>query len=299
MDQLQAIRVFARVYESGGFRKAADSLGIPKATVSKHIRDLEAHLGVKLLQRTTRSLKATPDGAAYYERAAHLVREIDDIDSSFGSANAQPRGRIKVAVLASLATQFIVPALADFHERYPDIAIELDVSDRPVDIFREDADCVIRGGVLNHPAMIARLIGSASWVTCATPAYLEQYGVPTHPSQLRSDHKLINYVAAGTGRVLPSPFGKGAGLIEIEGTAFVGVNDSNAHVAAGLAGLGLIHTFDYSVRDHLVSGRLVAVLRDWAPEPFPIYVVYAANRHMSQRTRVFIDWLIGRFVEFA
>ena len=140
MDQLQAIRVFARVFEAGGFRKAADSLGIPKATVSKHIQDLELHLGVKLFQRTTRSVKVTGDGVAYYERAIQLVREIDDVDSSFGSANARPKGRIRVDVAASLATNVVIPALPAFHERFPEIEIDLGVSDRPVDLFRENVD---------------------------------------------------------------------------------------------------------------------------------------------------------------
>ncbi len=297
MDQLQAIRVFARVFEAGGFRKAADSLGIPKATVSKHIQDLELHLGVKLLQRTTRSVKVTTDGVAYYERTIHLVRELEDVDSSFGSANAKPMGRIRVDVAASFATSVVIPALPAFHALYPEIEIELGVSDRPVDLFRENVDCVIRVGPLSHPSMVGRLIGSAPWVTCAAPDYIARHGMPAHPNDFEQSHKLVSYVSAGTGRVLPAFFGRGDQVYEAPGRAFVNVNDSNAHIAAALAGLGAIHTFLYTVKDHIDEGRLLPILQGWEPEPYPLNVVYAPNRHMSQRVRAFIDWVVSVFDE--
>jgi LysR family transcriptional regulator for bpeEF and oprC len=295
VDQLQAIRVFARVFEAGGFRKAADSLGIPKATVSKHIQDLELHLGVKLLQRTTRSVKVTTDGVAYYERTIQLVRELDDIDSSFGSANAKPMGRIRIDVAAAIATSVVIPALPTFHALYPGIEIELGVSDRSVDLFRENIDCVIRVGPVSQPSMVGRLIGAAPWVTCASPEYIARHGMPTHPSDFDHSHKLVNYVSASTGRVFPSVFGRGDKVYEAPGRAFINVNDSNAHIAAALAGLGIIHTFLYTVKCHIADGRLVPVLRGWEPEPYPLNVAYAPNRHMSQRVRAFIDWVVSLF----
>jgi LysR family transcriptional regulator for bpeEF and oprC len=295
MDQLLAIRVFARVVESGTFTKAADSLQMPNATVTKLIQTLETHLGVKLLQRTTRRVSVTAEGAAYYEKTARLLKELDDIDTSFGSSQSRPRGHLRIDCGASTAALLLIPALPEFLERYPDIQIDLGVSDRPIDLIADNVDCVIRGGVLSDMSMIGRQIGSAAWVTCATPAYLEKHGVPTHPSELESGHKLVSYLSARTGRVMPIHFAKGTETIEISSRKGVGVNESNAHFAAGLAGLGVVQTFLYSAQAHIARGEMIPILADWQPAPYPFYVVYPPNRHLSNRLRVFIDWIAGRF----
>ncbi|MES2102455.1 MAG: LysR family transcriptional regulator [Pseudomonadota bacterium] len=295
MDQLLAIRAFARVVEAGTFTKAADSLQMPNATVTKLIQSLEAHLGVKLLQRTTRRVTVTPDGAAYYEKTARIMKELGDIDTSFGSAQSKPRGHLRVDAGSSLASLVIIPALPDFIARYPDIQLDLGVSDRHVDLIGDNVDCVIRGGALTDMSLVARQIGKAAWVTCATPAYLQKYGVPTHPEQLEQGHRIINYMSARTGRAVAMSFARGSEKMEIVGRHTVGINESNAHLAAGLAGLGIIHTFAYTAQPHIASGELLPILQDWAPAPYPFYVVYPPNRHLSNRLRVFIDWIAGRF----
>ncbi|MFZ6647849.1 LysR substrate-binding domain-containing protein [Undibacterium sp. TJN25] len=295
MDQLLAIRAFARVVEAGTFTKAADSLQMPNATVTKLIQSLETHVGVKLLQRTTRRVTVTPEGAAYYEKTARILKELGDVDTSFGAAQSTPRGHLRVDTGSSVASLIIIPALPDFLQRYPDIQLDLGVSDRHVDLVSDNVDCVIRGGALTDMSLVARQIGKAPWVTCATPTYLRQFGVPRHPRELEQGHRIVNYLSARTGRVVPMPFARGAEKLEITGNHAVGINESNAHLAAGLAGLGIIHTFAYTAQAHIASGALVPILQDWAPPPYPFYVVYPPNRHLSNRLRVFIDWIAARF----
>jgi LysR family transcriptional regulator, regulator for bpeEF and oprC len=299
MDQLLAIRAFARVVEAGTFTKAADSLEMPNATVTKLVQALEAHLRVKLLQRTTRRVSVTPEGAAYYEKTMRLLKELDDVDTSFSAAQSRPRGHLRIDMGSSVANLVVIPALPEFFARYPDIRVDVYVNDRLVDLVGDNVDCVIRGGVLTDMSMIGRQIGTASWVTCATPAYLREHGIPSHPEQLERGHVLASYLSARTHRPTPLNFSHGGQKLEVVGTRTIGVNESNAHVAAGLAGLGVIQTFAYTARPHIESGALVPILEDWQPAPYPFYVVYPPNRHMSSRLRVFIDWISDRFSSLA
>ncbi|BCX69807.1 MULTISPECIES: LysR family transcriptional regulator [Pseudomonas] len=299
MNQLLAMRVFARVVQAGSFTRAADSLNLPKTSVSKLVAELEEHLGVRLLQRTTRRLTVTADGMAYYERALQLMVELDDLDNSFASAQGRPRGRIRVDVGGSVASILIIPALPDFHERFPDIQIDLGVSDRSVDLISENVDCVIRGGPLTELSLVARPLGLSSWTTCATPAYLARFGTPTDPRDLEKHHRIISYHSARTGRVMPARFERNGEKIEIQARGLISVNESNAHLAAGLAGLGVIHTFTYTVQTHIERGELVPILQHWRPARYPFHVLYPPNRHLSNRVRVFIDWLAELFAGMA
>lgn len=295
MNQLLAMRVFARVVQTGSFTKAADSLELPKTSVSKLIVDLEGHLGVRLLQRTTRRLTVTADGLAYYERASELLAELDDLDSSLASAQGRPRGRIRVDVGASLARIVIIPALPDFFARYPDIQVDMGVSDRPVDLISENVDCVIRGGPLTELSMAARSLGESTWRTCVAPAYLERFGLPSHPLELEKQHRMVSYHSARSGRVIPARFEREGQKIEIDSRGVLSVNESNAHLAAGLAGLGVIQSFNYTVQPHIECGELLPILEDWRPPAYPFHVLYPPNRHLSNRVRVFIDWMTQLF----
>jgi len=299
MDQLLAIRGFARVVEVGTFTKAADSLEMPNATLTKLVQSLEAHLRVKLLHRTTRKVTVTPEGAAYYEKTMRLLKELDDVDTSFGAVQSRPRGHLRVDVGSSIANLIVIPALPEFLARYPDIRVDLGVSDRQVDLIADSVDCVIRGGPLTDMALIGREIGHASWVTCATPAYLKRYGIPSHPDELEKNHVVVSYLSARTNRPAPMRFAQAGRKIEFAGARTVGVNESNAHLAAGLAGLGVIQTFGYLAKPHLDSGALAPILEDWQPAPYPFHLVYPPNRYVSNRLRVFIDWIAERFPELA
>lgn len=292
MDQLTAIRGFARVVEAGSFTRAADSLDMPNATLSKVVQDLEAHLGVRLLQRTTRRVTVTPEGREYYEKTLRIVRDLEDIDSAFNAAPGRPKGHLRIDVGGSTARDVLVPALPDFLARYPDIRIDLGVSDRAVDLISNNVDCVIRGGPLDDSSLVARHIGTADLVTCATPRYLKQFGTPAYPDELKNGHKLVSYLSPQTGRAFPFRFKRDGEKLEIKVEHRVGVNESNAHLAAALAGLGIVQTFTYAAGPALKTGALVEILKPWRPQPYPFHVVYPHNRHVTQRLRVFIDWLM-------
>lgn len=295
MNQLLAIRVFARVVEAGSFVKAADSLEMPKATVSKLIQDLESFLRVRLLLRTTRRVTVTLDGAKYYQQTARILQDLEEIDSGFQNTLFTPRGKIHVNVGGSVATALIIPALPDFFARYPDIEIELGVSDQIVDLISDNIDCVIRGGVIKEQTLAARHLGQASVTTCASPAYLQRFGEPRDPWELEKEHRIISYRLARTNRVIPAVFERGAERVEMIGNGVLSVNESNAHIAAGLAGLGVIHTFNYAVQPYIETGALVPILQEWQPAPYDFHVAYPPNRHLSNRVRVFIDWLVEYF----
>lgn len=296
MDQIQAMRVFVRVVEAGTFTKAAASLDLPKASVTKQVQALEARLRVKLLNRTTRRVTVTPDGAAYYERSARLLNDFDDIEASMTNAQANPRGRLRLDIGTSVARLLVIPALASFYERFPDIQLDLGVSDRPVDLIGDNVDCVIRAGELTEQSLVARRIGSIALWTVASPEYLRRQGVPLHPHDLENgSHYTVNYFSARTGRLFGHEFSKNGENIELPGRYKVSVNDSNAHMASVLAGLGISQSPSFMVAPYLESGELVRVLTDWTRPPLPVYVVYPPNRHLSAKVRAFVDWAVDLF----
>lgn len=295
MDQLQAIRGFARVVEAGNFTRAADSLDMPLATLSKLVQELEAHLAVRLLQRTTRRVTVTPEGRDYYDKAMRLLRDLEDIDTSFNLAHGKPRGHLRVDVGGSTASAVLIPALPDFMARFPDIRLDLGVSDRSVDLIGDNVDCVVRGGPLDNSSLVARHLGEATMVTCASAGYLKLFGVPAYPDELKNGHRLVSYVSAQNGRAVPFRFEHKGVRSEIKLEHRIGVNESNAHLAAALAGLGIIQTFRYAAGPALADGSLVEILQQWRPAPYPFHVVYPQNRHVTHRLRVFIDWLVECF----
>jgi LysR family transcriptional regulator, regulator for bpeEF and oprC len=296
MDKLLAMQAFVRVVEAGTFAKAADSLTLPKPTVTRLIQTLEAHLQTKLLNRTTRRVTVTADGAAYYDRAVRVLGEIDELESSMSHAKVSPRGRLRIDVGASVGKQLLIPALPDFLARYPDIQIDLGVSDRPVDLIGENVDCVLRGGEITDQSLVARRIGEFHLIICATPEYLRRHGTPLHPQDIENNgHTVVNYFSHRTGRPYPFTFTKGDERIEIQGRHDVSVNDSTASLAAGLAGLGIVRTTTFMAQNHIAAGRLQPLLLDWCADSIPIYVVYPPNRHLSAKLRVFVDWVAELF----
>ena len=295
MDQLQAMRAFARVVEAGSFTRAADSLDMPNATLSKLVQELEAHLHVRLLQRTTRRVTVTPEGQDYYAKATRILRDLEDIDASFNLARSKPRGHLRIDVGGSTARDVLIPLLPDFLARYPDIRVDLGVSDRAVDLIGDNVDCVIRGGPLDNSSLVARNIGHAEMITCASPGYLRQNGIPAYPEELRNGHRLVTYLSTRNGRAFPFRFEHAGEKSEIKLEHRVGINESNAHLAAGVSGLGIIQTFAYAAAEALRDGTLVEILQKWRPPPYPFHVVYPQNRYVTHRLRVFIDWLVECF----
>lgn len=189
----------------------------------------------------------------------------------------------------------LIPALPQFQEEYPEIEIELGVTDRSVHLIREGADCAIRGGELGDQSLISRLLGSSRWLTAASPRYLERHGIPTHPDELTAGHVLIHYRLARTGRPTAFRFERGENRVTITGRSFLSVNESNAHLAAGIAGLGVLQSFEWKLRPPIQEGLLVPVLTEWVRPNHPFHVLYPSSRYMSTRLRVFIDWLVKLF----
>lgn len=296
MDRIQSMKVFARVVESGSFTRAAESLALPKGTATKLVQQLETHLRVKLLNRTTRRVTVTPEGAVYYERAARLLADLDDMEASMTNAQASPRGRLRVDVGSSVARLILIPALPDFFRRHPDIQLDLGVGDRPVDLITDNVDCVIRGGELVEQSLVARRIANIGMVAVATPGYLEKHGMPRHPHELeQGGHVTVNFFSPRTGRLFGHEYEKDGERIEVSGRYRVSVNDSNAHIAAVLAGLGVSQTARFAAAPYLASGELVEVLADWTHPSIPLHIVYPPNRHLSARLRAFVDWAAELF----
>ncbi|MBB3611303.1 LysR family transcriptional regulator [Rhizobium sp. BK602] len=291
MDQLSAMRAFARVVETGNFTRAAATLSMPKATVTTLIQSLEAHLHAKLLNRTTRRVMVTTDGALYYERAVQILSEIDELDGSVSNSQSLPSGRLRVEMAGAFAEKIIMPALCDFYQRYPDIHIDLGVGDRLVDYLAENVDCALRAGMPSDQSLIARRVGEIPLITCAAPRYIEKFGLPERPEELESTHYAVSYFRAQTGRVIPFEFQRGNESLEISPRYILSVNDSRSYVNAALAGLGIAQAPMFMIRDELARGDLIPVLPGWTRTAIPLHIVYPPNRHLSNKVRVFVDWL--------
>ena len=296
MDHMAAMRAFVRVVEVGTFTRAAQLLSIPKPTLSKLIQGLESHLRTRLLNRTTRRVTVTADGAAYYERVISILADVDELDGSMTLSQASPKGKLRIDVGTSLALLIIIPALPDFHARYPDIQIDLGVSDRPVDLLSENVDCVLRAGTLTDQSLIARRIGEFDFVTCAAPSYLARCGEPLHPSDLQNgNHTMVGFFHAASGRPHSFNFVRGEEQHEVHGRYVIAVNDSTAYVAAALAGLGVAAAPTFMIQDHIAGGALRPLLAGWTTDVIPLYVVYPPNRHLSTKLRIFVDWVADLF----
>ena len=293
-NKLQAMAVFVQVVDVGSFTRAAEILQLPKATVSTLVQSLESALSTKLLHRTTRLVTVTTDGAAYYERCVRILSDVRDADESLSRARLSPSGRLRVDVPSGLASEILIPALPAFFERYPDILMELGSTDRPVDLVEEGVDCAIRGGELWDTSLIARRVGVINFLTAAAPSYLERYGVPKHPRDLER-HRCVNYFSAKTGKTYDWDFRRGDERIDIAMHGVIALNDSNAYVHAGLAGLGVVQMTDYLLMQHVAAGRMVQLLPDWTSDPLPVHIVFPQSRNLSAKVRVFVEWVAELF----
>jgi DNA-binding transcriptional LysR family regulator len=288
------MQAFARVVEAGSFTKAAETLHMSKTTVTQLVQQLEARLRVKLLNRTTRKVNVTADGAAYYQRVIRLLADLDDAETSLPGTASSPSGRLRVDVPSPLARLILVPALPEFHARYPDIQIDMGVSDRIVDIIDENVDCVVRGGELMDLSLMARKVADLELGVFAAPQYLARAGTPVHPRELEdSHHRVVGFLWARTGKPVPYALHNASENLHIKGRHVLAVDDGNAYLAAGLAGMGVLWLPTYMSAAHVVSGELVPLFKDWQLDPMPLYVAYPPNRHVSLKLRVFIDWVVA------
>ncbi|WP_028535495.1 LysR family transcriptional regulator [Paludibacterium yongneupense] len=296
MDKLQAMEVFVRVVETGGITSAAASLRLPKSTATTLIQKLEVTLGVKLLNRTTRRVSVTPDGAAYYTRCLAILAEVRDTEDSIAQHHARPGGRLRIDVPTLMARSVIVPALPVFFERYPEIKLELGCSERRAELIEEGIDCAVWSGELQNSSLVARRVGQLFFATCASPAYLAAHGQPLHPADLAA-HRCINHFSPRSGKIADWIFAKDGERIQAPLDGHIALDDENSYVAAAEAGLGIAKIPAFVLKDAMEHGRLELVLGDWLPEPVPLYIVYPQNRHLSAKVRVFVDWIAELFQE--
>ena len=293
MDKLQAMEVFVQVVDSGGFTKAAESMQMPKATVSTLIRNLESALGAKLLNRTTRQVSVTADGAAYYERCLRILADVKDTEESLSHTKASPTGRLRIDIPTGLV-HILIPALSDFFQKYPGLRVDVGCGDRPVELIEEGVDCAVRGGELADSTLIGRRVGIIDFVTCAAPSYLQKFGRPKHPSELAS-HQCVNYFSAKTGRIFDWDFNKNGERIQLSLTGPIAVNNADAYLTAALSGLGIVQLSTLAIRDYFKTGQLEMILADWKNDSIPMHVVYPQNRHLSAKVRVFVEWVAEFF----
>lgn len=288
MDRFQEMQVFVRVADRRSFTQAAHDLRMPRATVTNLIKRMELRIGTRLLERTTRAVRLTHDGEAFYRRCVRLIADMEEAEASF--RNVAPKGLLRVNVQGTLARHYVVPALPTFLQTYPGIELHIGEDDRLVDPVREGVDCVLRAGNLQDSSMVGRQVALMEQVTVASPAYLARFGEPDSLEALTS-HQAVNYVSSGAARGLPLEFTVNGEVSRFELAAVVSVTGAELYTGCGLAGLGLIQVPRYRIVDELASGKLSVVLAQFAPPPMPVSVLYPQNRQLSSRVRVFVQWL--------
>jgi len=293
MDRLAAMQAFTRVVDIGTFARAADSLDLPKATLTRLIQNLETHLGVKLLHRSTRRISVTNDGSAYYERCVRILADVEEAEQSLTSHNNSPKGLLSVDTTAALARLALIPNLDDFLATYPDLKLNLTINGKLIDLLQEGVDVVLRIGALEE-SMVARRVGELKLAFYASPIYLKRFGTP-HDLAGMSNHKAVNYLSNSTGREWPWPLARGPERSEILLPSAVSTNDGDIYLECALGGYGLACLSRAMAAPYLASGRLVEVMTDWQTEALPIYAVYPRNRHLSAKVRVFVNWVADMF----
>nr|WP_218166187.1 MULTISPECIES: LysR family transcriptional regulator [unclassified Pseudomonas] len=286
------MKVFVRIYERSSFTLAADDLNLPRATLTHTLNQFEAWLGTRLLERSTRRVRPTLDGEAYYLRCVQLLAELEEAELAFRSV--APKGRLRVDLHGTLAKYFVIPALPQFMARYPEIELSISEADRFVDLIAEGVDCVLRAGTLGDSALIGRRVATLRQVTCASPAYLRKYGEPKRLADL-GEHRAVNYVSRTTAKLFPFEFMVDGQVQEVTIEGALSVFGAEIYAASAVAGLGIIQCPHYRIAELINQGVMQEILIDTPPPPMPVSVLYPQNRHMSPRVRVFVDWLAEIF----
>lgn len=292
MDRFQEMQVFVRIAERHSFSAAADDLQIPRATVTNLVKRLEQRLGARLLERTTRTVRLTHDGEAYYHRCLRLLADLEEAEGSF--RDTAPKGLLRVNLQGTLARNFVVPALPGFLAQYPQIELQMGEDDRLVDLVRESVDCVLRAGTLQDSLMVGRRVGLMEQVTCASPAYLARFGEPADLAALAT-HQAVNYISSATGKAVPLEFMVNGQLVPVYLKGLVSVTGADLYAGSAVAGLGLVQVPRYRIRQELEDGQLKEILPAFAPPPMPVSVLYPQNRQLSSRVRVFVQWMAQLF----
>lgn len=292
MDRLHAMRAFIRIVERRSFTLAARDIGLPRSTITQAIKQLEMRLGVRLLQRTTRTVSPTLDGDAYYRRCVAILDDVEDAEGAFSST--KPKGMLRIEVQGTLARHFLMPGLPDFFAQYPDIEITMSERDRYVDIVREGVDCVLRFGALRDSDMVVRRIGLLRRMTYASPDYIARFGSPADLDAL-SNHRMVGLLRLTTGDLEPLQFTLADKIRSLWLAAPMSVSGPESYITSARLGLGLVQMPNFHAVDDLARGSLVRVLPEFPPPDAPVSLLYPPNRQLSPRVRIFIDWAADEF----
>jgi DNA-binding transcriptional LysR family regulator len=294
MDALASMRTFVAVADAASFVRAAERLGLAKSIVSKQVAALEERLGVRLLNRTTRSLSLTEAGAAYSERVREILAEIDALEASVGDLVLRPRGLLRINAPVSFGMTHLGAALADYTRAFPDVRIDLQLNDRLVDLVEEGFDVAIRIAPHLDSSLVARRLATTRGVLCASPDYLARHGTPRKPEDLR-EHECLGYTYSSSGDEwrFEGPDGPVAIRLDFR----IRANNGDALMAAALAGAGLLLEPRFIVEPHLASGRLVPLLTRLRFTEYGIHAIYPHRKHLSAKVRSFVDFLVRRFAD--
>ncbi|GJJ05529.1 LysR family transcriptional regulator [Duganella rhizosphaerae] len=295
MDRLKAMQTFVRIVEANSYTRAAETLDLPRAALTATIQKLEAFLGTQLLQRTTRRLSLTPDGADYFKKCLEILQAVEDAEGAFrGHGRSKPQGRLRVELPGAVGRNVVMPHIPAFCREYPELDLVVSLNERLTDLTQEGLDCSLRVGELQDSAMIGRRLGSMAFLTCAAPSYLAAHGVPRAPADLRA-HRGVTHFSGRTGRPFDWDYMVDGGVVTVEVPSAIAVNDPDAYIICALQGMGVIQAARYQVRQHLASGALVEVLAATPPTPMPISLLYPQGRMASPRLGVFAEWIAGVF----
>jgi DNA-binding transcriptional LysR family regulator len=294
MDKPGEMQVFVRVVEDGGFSAAARGLGLTPSAISKVISRLESRLGVRLMHRTTRAFNLTHEGVSFYQRSARILRDIDEAEEAISQFHAEPRGTLKVNAAVAFATYQVAPLLPTFFERFPNVHIELTVTDRVVDVVEDSVDVAIRIGTRIDPSLMSRLLAEDHRVICASPEYLRRRGVPLEPADL-TRHDCLAWIG-NQGGLNEWPFSGADGPYTLPVRGHVDVNSGEALYELTRAGVGISRIAEFRVGDDIQAGRLVSLLEAvHRPVPLPIHVICSRGRHLVPKVRAFVDFLVESF----
>jgi LysR family transcriptional regulator for bpeEF and oprC len=296
MDKLQAMTLFIRVVEAQSFSKAAETLSMPRSSVTTAIKNLEQQLGAVLLRRSTRTLSLTDAGERYYASCRAILADIAHAEQDLAGNASAPRGRVRADMPGALGRAVVLPRLQEFDERYPDIELILGMNDRPLDLIYDGVDCAIRTGELADSTLVARQLGQLNWVTCASPRYLKQRGEPAALNELGA-HRVINYVSNASGRPLEWRFTENGKPVSLALPGRLAINETDAYLQCGLEGLGMIQLSEFVAWPYLKTGRLREVLGEQRAAPVQVSIVYPDGKHASAAVRTFIDWIVEIFSE--
>ena len=290
MNQLEAMQIFVRVAELASYTRAAESLGMPKASMSTAVQQLESEFGTQLLHRTTRKVQMTLDGRACYERCKDLLADMDELRSMFQQGPQSLRGRLRVDMPTGVAKTMVIPQLPSFLRQHPLLEIELSCTDRKVDLVREGFDCVMRVGTLEDSSLIVRPLGAFAIMNCATPEYVRTHGMPREVADL-ANHQLVHYVGTLGAKSMGFEYHDGAIYRTVEMPGAITVNSAEAYQASCLAGLGIIQAPGPGVKHLIEQGVLVEVAPELRAEPMPVSLLYAQRRNLSRRVQTFMSWV--------